>query len=86
MLDLECNYDCGGGHFIQRMERLFKLKPEIKPRGCIIVPGVRKVPGRCAIHVEPHHEHVNGQRIAMHGRARIVYPENMAILDRLPRP
>ena len=85
MGEIENNLNCGNGQHTQRMARAFGWQPELKPKGCLVVPGAVKVPGRCAIHLEPSVGCTEGQRSDIHHRAREVYPENIQIIKEFIR-
>lgn len=78
--DLVRQYDCGNGHYLQRIRRAFGLKVDDCPRGCIAWKG-RRNPNRVILHFEPG-VHVNWQRKEIHARARQLYPETKLELER----
>jgi hypothetical protein len=78
---LEHDFALGNGHFIQRIQRAWGLEADLRPRGCVEVPGAARRPGRLVLHFEPG-AHAAWQRRHLHPRAREVYPESMEILQR----
>jgi hypothetical protein len=78
---LSHSYDLGNGHFIQRIQRAFGFRPELRPHGCIVVPDAQMIPGRVVFHFEAG-AHAKWQRENVHPRARQVYPETMDVLQR----
>lgn len=78
--ELNMKYDLGNGHFIQRLIRAFGLPPMDVPKGALSVPGAMVVPGRVVMHFEAG-GHANWQKVAIHPRARQLYPENRQILE-----
>jgi hypothetical protein len=74
------DFDLGGGHIIQRLERACGLPPDLIPRGCLVVDRAQRVPGRTILHFEPGPTARNIQ-IFLHPRPREVYPEHMAALQ-----
>lgn len=78
--DLVRQYDCGNGHYLQRIRRAFGLKVDDCPRGCIKWKG-RRNPNRVILHFEPG-IHVNWQRKEIHPKARHLYPETQLELER----
>jgi hypothetical protein len=77
-------FDLGNGHFIQRLQRAFGFEPDLKPRGCVVVDGEPVVPGRVVLHLEAG-PHQAWQKANIHPRAREVYPEHLAIIERFVR-
>jgi hypothetical protein len=78
--ELNGTYDLGNGHFIQRLLRAFGIPPMDIPKGSIHVPNAQVVPGRCVMHFEAG-GHANWQKVALHPRARQLYPESKQILE-----
>jgi glycosyltransferase involved in cell wall biosynthesis len=68
----------GNGHFIQRLQRAWRLKPDLLPKGYFNTPG-KKVKGRCAVHLEAGF-HAIWQREHLHYRGREVYPHHLQML------
>lgn len=79
------NLNAGSGHFIQQLERASGLPPEIKPRGCVVVENVRRIPGLTVLHLQTNSQYAAWQRKHIHPRARQVYPENMEVLRQFIR-
>lgn len=71
----------GGGHNIQRAQRLFGLPVSKVPTGCIQVERVRRIEGRVSLHFDPG-PHQGWQRRNIHPRARLIYPQTMAAIRR----
>lgn len=78
------DFDLGNGHFIQRLQRAFGFAVDPRPRGCIVVNDAPTVPGRVVIHLEPG-AHQAWQKENVHPRAREVYPEHLAAIERFAR-
>ncbi len=72
----------GPGHMIQRARRLFGLKIDAVPRGHLVVPGVKRIPGRVCLHTSAG-QHATWQREHLHPRGRTLYPDTVAALLRL---
>jgi hypothetical protein len=66
--------DMGNGHFIQRLQRAFGLVPDVKPKPGLVVDGVERVKGRCALHFVPG-KHAEWQSRVFHPNARQIAPE-----------
>lgn len=81
--DMVRQYDCGNGHYLQRIRRAFGLKVDDRPRGCLRWRGSRN-PKRVILHFEPG-VHVNWQRIQIHPKARTLYPETRLELEKFIR-
>lgn len=75
---LNHNYNLGSGHIIQRLQRSFGLKIEIKPKGCLVVASDRD-DDKVALHFEPG-DHVSWQQQHVHPRARSLYDGSIEIL------
>jgi hypothetical protein len=76
-------HDIGNGHLIQRFSRLFGLSVEDKPCGKL----TRRLPqisNRVILHFEPGH-HVADQRLNIHARARMLYPEHKRTIEEFIR-
>jgi hypothetical protein len=80
--DLMHTFDLGNGHFIQRLQRAMGVPVDVRPRGTLVVDGVVRNPGRIVFHFEPSADITARQRQRVHPRAREVYPETRAILQR----
>jgi len=72
----------GPGHMIQRARRLFGLKIDAVPRGNLVVPGVRRIPGRVCLHTSAG-QHAGWQRENLHPRGRTLYPDTVAAIQKL---
>jgi len=81
--DLVRQYDCGNGHYLQRIRRAFGLKVDDCPRGCIAWRGSRS-PNRVILHFEPG-VHVNWQRKTIHPKARHLYSDTKIELEKFIR-
>lgn len=77
--DLVRQYNCGNGHYIQRIRRAFGLKVDDIPKGSITWKG-RRFPNRVILHFDAG-RHALWQRKEIHPKARMLYPENKAILE-----
>jgi hypothetical protein len=73
-------YDGGNGHFTQRLRRLYGLKVDDKPQCQIQVKGVQKKE-RVILHFDAG-THADWQRQHIHPRARMLYPQNKAIIEK----
>jgi ADP-heptose:LPS heptosyltransferase len=71
---LVARHDLGNGHFTQRVQRAFGLKPVDRPAGTVHFPAAR-ISRRVALHFEPG-LHSLWQRTHVHPRARELYPES----------
>lgn len=71
--------DLGNGHLYQRLRRLYGLEPELKPHGKLnrTSPMIKN---RVALHFDAG-KHQSWQIKHVHPRARIVYPENLKIIQ-----
>jgi hypothetical protein len=74
------NYNLGNGHYIQRLQRAFGLRPEREPRGCIVVKDFQRQRGNVVIHLEAG-RWAEWQRVKIHPRARELHPETMFALQ-----
>jgi len=81
--DMVRQYDCGNGHYLQRIRRAFGLKVDDCPRGCIAWKGTRG-PTRVILHFEPG-VHVNWQRKEIHPKARHLYADTKTELEKFIR-
>lgn len=79
---LQGNYDCGNGHFFQRLERACGLKPSLLPSGYIIPPNINEIKfqNRIVLHLSVGAHAINQTHI--HPRARQLYPEHKETLQR----
>ena len=73
------NFDCGNGHYIQRLQRAFGLSVIDLPEGSISVD-MPKVKGRVVMHWEAG-KHQEWQFKHVHPQARILYAQNRAIIE-----
>lgn len=71
--DLVRQYDCGNGHYLQRIRRAFGCKVDDKPRGCIVWKGTRHT-NRVILHFDAG-VHALWQRREIHPQARIISPQ-----------
>lgn len=76
--DLVRQYDCGNGHYLQRLRRVFGLKIEDRPSGFLYWHGQRNRV-RVILHFDPG-VHVQWQRKVLHKRARMIYTETREAL------
>ena len=69
----------GNGHLFQRMRRLYGLDPELRPHGKLnrVSPVVKN---RVALHFDAG-KHQSWQKEHLHRQARVVYPQNMTIIQ-----
>jgi len=74
-------FDLGNGHTFQRLRRAFGYAVDDKPAGCLVVPAQPGTERRFVIHLEPG-RHADWQREQVHARARQVYPETLAAIQR----
>lgn len=77
--DLIRQYDCGNGHYFQRLRRGYGLLVDDKPRGFIGWKGQR-CKNRVILHFDPG-LHANWQRQHVHKRARVIYPETRKAIE-----
>jgi len=77
--DLVRQYDCGNGHYLQRIRRAFGLGIDDKPHGFIAWKGMRSRQ-RVVLHFDAG-VHVRWQRKKVHPRARMIYPETKLMLE-----
>lgn len=84
--DLQAEYDLGGGHFIQRLQRAYQLPVDKIPMGYLDQDRVAAVhqPRRVIMHFDPG-PHAIWQRRWIHPRAREVYSESLDIIDQFVR-
>jgi len=73
-------YRTGNGHYLQRLRRAFGLPVEAVPRGCVEWKG-KRFSNRVVMHFEPG-RHALWQRLHVHPRARMLYPESRAELEK----
>lgn len=78
--DMVRQYDCGNGHYLQRIRRAFGLKINDCPRGCLNWRGTRGS-RRVILHFEPG-VHVNWQRKEIHPKARHLYADTKSELEK----
>lgn len=78
--DLVRQYDCGNGHYLQRIRRAFGLEIDDIPRGSITWKGQRHT-NRVILHFDPG-VHANWQRKELHPQARQLYRENQVELEK----
>jgi hypothetical protein len=68
-------YNLGGGHFIQRLERAWRLPVDLLPRPCLVLPRITRDGRRVVFHFGPGGEqNLRAQRRLIHPRAREIYP------------
>ena len=72
-------YDCGNGHYLQRIRRLFDLPVDDLPKGFLKVTAV-KDPALVVLHFDPG-VHSEWQRRHIHPRARFIYQQTRAALE-----
>ncbi len=78
--DLIRQYDCGNGHYLQRIRRAFGLEVDDVPKGFIKFTGFRKNTN-VILHFEPG-IHARWQRREVHPKARMLYPETKLELEK----
>lgn len=78
--DLVRQYDCGNGHYLQRIRRAFGLSVDDIPKG-FLTAKPEKVPNRVIIHFEAG-VHAKWQRAYIHPRARTLYDESKKELEK----
>ena len=78
--DVLNRYDNGNGHYFQRLRRLFGCPVEALPKPCVSWKGTR-FKSRVILHFEPG-PHARWQQIHVHTKARQLYPETRASLER----
>lgn len=78
--DLIRQYDCGNGHYLQRIRRAFGLEVDVVPKGFIKFSGFRKN-SSVIMHFEPG-IHARWQRTQVHPKARMLYPETKLELEK----
>lgn len=81
--DLVRQYDCGNGHYIQRVRRAFGCPVDDKPKGHIGWSGKRHT-SRVVMHFDPG-KHALWQRKEIHPQARAIYPGTRIELERFVR-
>lgn len=74
-------YDCGNGHFTQRIRRACGVQVDDLPKPQLYVPHRQRIEGRVIMHFDPG-IHAQWQKTHIHPRARQLYPENKAVLER----
>lgn len=77
--DLIRKYNCGNGHYLQRIRRAFGLRVNDKPHGYLKWKGIRGEK-RVILHFDAG-VHANWQRQNVHPRARMLYPETRIALE-----
>lgn len=80
---LNARYDLGNGHFTQRLQRAFGLRPADRPQGHIACDQLL-VPRRVGLHFDPG-IHSLWQKNHVHPRARELYPESRKIIAEFAR-
>lgn len=80
-------WDCGNGHFLQRLRRgalginSGGLRIDDRPAGCLACPSERKE-SRVILHFEPAKPNQEWQARYVHPRARILYPEFKTAIEK----
>lgn len=72
---LQGYYDCGNGHFFQRLQRACGLNPLIKPKGFLLVNHKHTIKNKIILHFNVG-AHAAVQKRTVHPRAREFYPEH----------
>jgi hypothetical protein len=72
-------YESGNGHFIQRIQRIFGLVVDPLPKGYLDFSAKKQK--HITLHFSPG-RHADMQRRTIHARARVLYPETTAVLER----
>jgi predicted nucleic acid-binding protein len=79
---LQGYFDCGPGHLFQRLQRACGLIPQIKPQGVIVLPKpISQIKNKIVLHLSVG-ECAELQKRTVHPRARELYPEHRATLQR----
>ena len=73
---LQSNFDCGGGHFIQKIRNTFNLEKQIKPQA-LLSSNIQEIKNKVVLTFDK--GSVDQQNI--HKKARILYPENKKIIQ-----
>jgi hypothetical protein len=73
---LQSNFDCGGGHFIQKIRNTFNLKKQIKPQA-LLSSDVLEIKNKVVLTFDK--GPVDQRNI--HEKARVLYPENKKIIQ-----
>lgn len=73
---LQSNFDCGGGHFIQKIRNTFNLDKQIKPQA-LLSSNIQEIKNKVVLTFDK--GPVDQQNI--HKKARILYPENKKIIQ-----
>lgn len=73
-------YDCGNGHFVQRIRRAYGYEVDDKPQCQIALPSIQKKE-RVILHFDAG-VHSEWQKKNLHHRARQLYPENKLVVEK----
>lgn len=73
-------YDCGNGHFVQRIRNAYGYKVDDKPQCQIRLNGIEKKE-RVILHFDAG-VHSEWQKKNLHPRARQLYPENKLLIEK----
>jgi hypothetical protein len=73
---LQSNFNCGGGHFIQKIRNAFDLPKQIKPQA-LLTSNILEIKNKVVLTFDK--GPVDQRNI--HQRARILYPENKKIIQ-----
>jgi hypothetical protein len=77
--DLIRQYDCGNGHYLQRIRRAYGLQVDDKPHGFLKWSGQRNRQ-KVILHFDPG-AHARWQRKKIHPRARMIYPKTRKAIE-----
>lgn len=73
-------FDCGGGHFLQRIRRAYKCPVDLKPKGLIVCDVQKPKREMVVMHFDPG-VHAQWQQQHIHPRARVLYSESRKIIE-----
>lgn len=73
---LQSNFDCGGGHFIQKIRNTFNLEKQIKPKP-LLSNKISEIKNKVVLTFDKGPV----DQTQIHQRARILYPENKKIIQ-----
>jgi hypothetical protein len=73
---LQSNFDCGGGHFIQRIRNAMGLKKQIKPQA-LLSTQILEIKNKVVLTFDKGPVDQSG----IHEKARILYPENKKLIQ-----
>lgn len=75
--DVQSNIDCGGGHFIQKLQHVCGIEKQMVPRP-LLINNYETIPSSVVMSFDKG----QGNQTSIHPRARILYPEHKDTIQR----